>query len=127
MAHGRTIFNTNIFLKFGNLYLTSEHVSPQRKVEYILIFHIISLQDQKLKSRNNPILYAFKNILNKNINEIYISLFQKPIVVEGWLKLYCSRGVVEIILWWRGDRDYIVVGEIVMTDNKTWGNFTFMA
>ena len=42
--------------------------------------------DQKLKCRNNPILYIFKNknknILHKNVSEIYIGLFQRFL----WLK-----------------------------------------
>ena len=35
-----------------------------------------------MKSRNNQILYTFKNILNENINEIYIGLFQESVVAE---------------------------------------------
>ena len=40
-------------------------------------------QDQKLKSRNDPTLYTFRNILDKNVSEIFIDLFQRFIEVEG--------------------------------------------
>ena len=63
--------------------MAHNHISLQIKVECNLIFQSLSLQDQKLKSRNNPILHTFKkNIFNSNISEIYIYLFQRSIVVE---------------------------------------------
>ena len=56
LARGRTIFETNIFSKFGNFFLAPDLVSPQGRVEYTLIFQSLSLRDQKLKNRNNPVL-----------------------------------------------------------------------
>ena len=59
----RNIFVTNIFLKLGNLFLASDYVSPNRSVEYTLIFQSLLLQDQKLENRNNQRLYIFKTFL----------------------------------------------------------------
>ena len=71
------------FLKFSNLHLTRFFF--QRRIECILIFRSLSLQDQKRKSRNNPILYTFKrrNSLNYNVGEISIGLFQRFILEKG--------------------------------------------
>ena len=60
---------------------TSEFVScswpcffPEKGRMYFNI-SVLSFQDQKVKSRSNPIICTFKNILNININENYIGLF----------------------------------------------------
>ena len=120
---GQTIFVTNIFLRLGSLSLTHNHVFPQGCIECTLIFQSLLLQNQKLKSRNNSISHIFKKkILNRNTNEIYISLFQRLIVVEEWLRLYCGKGVTEIILWWKSDRLYCGRGvtEIILWSRGDW-------
>ena len=58
VAHSRTVFVTNIFLKLGYLSNSLDHVFPQKRVKFTLIIQSFSLQDQKLKSRKYPILYA---------------------------------------------------------------------
>ena len=53
-----------------------------------LIFEFLSLEDQNVKRKNNPILYTLKkNIPNKGINEIYIGLFEWSIVQEGMTEI----------------------------------------
>ena len=69
VVHDRRIFVINIFLKLDNLTLATDNASPQRRVAFTLIFQLLSLQNQKRKSRNNPILYSLK-YLNKNVSEI---------------------------------------------------------
>ena len=71
-----------------HLFLVSEHVPPERRVEYTLIFQLLSSQDQKLKNRNNLIVSTFKNVLNNDVGEIYMNLFQRPYVVKGRLILW---------------------------------------
>ena len=46
MARSRTIFRNNIFLKFGNFSLTTDHVSVQLWVRCTLIFQELLLQEQ---------------------------------------------------------------------------------
>ena len=85
MARDRTIFVTNIFLKLGNLYLASDHGYFQRRSECTLIFQSLSNEDQKMKSRNNPISWTLKkNIFSKNINEIYMGLYGW-VTNDGWV------------------------------------------
>ena len=52
----RTMFVINILLEIGNSSPARDHVSLQKRVECTLKFQFLSLQDQNLKSINNPIL-----------------------------------------------------------------------
>ena len=81
MVHGRTISTTNIFLKLCNLSLALD----LRNIEFTLLFQSLSLQDQRLDNKNYPISHIL-NIL-KNISETFVSLFQRPIVGGGNLRL----------------------------------------
>ena len=78
-----------IFLKLGNLSLAFDHISSLRRVEYSLIFQSLSLQDQKMKCRNNLILYTF---------------LKKISLIRTLLKFisFCSKD----LFWWRVDKGY---------------------
>ena len=55
---------------------------------------------KKLKPRNVPILYPFfKNILDKNVSEIYIGLFERPTVVEGVTKIIENSHMTKCCSW----------------------------
>ena len=60
MEGGWIIFVSNVSLKLFNLSLYPDDVLPQKRVEYTLIFQLLLRRDQKLKSKNDPILYALK-------------------------------------------------------------------
>ena len=79
----RTIFVTNIFLKFVKFLPSPDHPSLQRTVDYPKIFQSLSHQDQKLKRRNNPIMYkrmsfgSFKNNVTYKLlaSKLYIYIY----------------------------------------------------
>ena len=80
-----TPFKINIFQKIANFTLDSDRVSPHRRIEYILILQSLSFQDQKPKSKNNPILYKLRkqNILIKSFSKIFRGLFLKKLLWSG--------------------------------------------
>ena len=99
LAHSRKIFMDNIFLKFGNFCLTSDCVSPQRRLEYI---SLLSFKDKKLKSRNNPILCTFnKKHFHKNISKSTLTCFKDLLWSSNWDygKLTC---ITEYIIFFFG-------------------------
>ena len=87
-THHRTIFVINISLKLGNLFLASDHVSPQTKVEeYTLIFQSFSLQNPKQKIRNNPILHTLKTFLLRTLAKYSSTYFGGGVtmIIKHWL------------------------------------------
>ena len=60
MAHSRTIFMTNMFLKLGNLSLTQEHVSHRTELMHtILKLTNQGISQADLESSEGQVSYFF--------------------------------------------------------------------
>ena len=83
MAYSIIIFVINSFLNLGNLFLDPDHVSLQGRqnvIWYVSCFHF-KIKDWKVWI-SQFYLYILEIFLYKNVSEIYIGLFHRPIVVE---------------------------------------------